>query len=190
MTTRSTVSPEGGPEKPLGPSGGMTTKKMSPRAGCERGSPAQAAGARGDVASAASRRSPRTALDPGNGTLEAVSRIQWILLVPGALAWALRGRNAAFAFTVGGLVSIAFWSLHRIIVAKMLTPKVRLRWFYGFLTLVKLALIVLCLRGMMVIVPQEGFSMATGLMLFVIAILLVAGWQAVASFRTRKPPND
>ena len=130
------------------------------------------------------------ALDPGNGTLEAVSRIQWILLVPGALAWALRGRNAAFAFTVGGLVSIAFWSLHRIIVAKMLTPKVRLRWFYGFLTLVKLALIVLCLRGMMVIVPQEGFSMATGLMLFVIAILLVAGWQAVASFRTRKPPND
>lgn len=91
---------------------------------------------------------------------------------------------------VGGLISIAFWSLHRIIVAKMLTPKVRLRWFYGFLTLVKLALIVLGLRGMMMIVPQEGLPMATGLMLFVVAILLVAGWQAVASFRTPKHPID
>ncbi len=126
--------------------------------------------------------------DPGSGTLKAVSRFQWILVVPGALAWAFRGRNAVFAFVVGSLISLAFWRLHRIIVARMLTPKVRLRWFYGFLTLVKLALIVLCLRGMMVIVPQEGLPMATGLMLFVMAILLVAGWHAVASFRTR-PPN-
>lgn len=130
------------------------------------------------------------ALDPGNAMLSAINRIQWILLLSGALAWALRGRNAAFAFTVGGLVSIAFWSLHRIIVAKMLTPKVRLRWFYGFLTVVKLALIVLCLRGMMVIVPQEGLPMATGLVLFVLAILLVAGGQAMASFREPKPPSD
>ena len=128
--------------------------------------------------------------DPGSGMLKSIARIQWVLLLPGALAWSLRGRNAAFAFAVGGLVSIAFWSLHRILVAKMLTPKVRLRWFYGFLTLVKLALIVLCLRGMMVIVPQEGLPMATGLMLFVAAILLVAGGQAVASFRTSKPPPD
>ena len=129
-------------------------------------------------------------LDPGSGTLKAINRIQWILLIPGALVWSLRGRNASFAFAVGGLISIAFWSLHRIIVARMLTPKVRLRWFYGFLTLVKLALIVLGLRGMMMIVPQEGLPMATGLMLFVVAILLVAGWQAVASFRTFKPPHD
>ncbi len=120
--------------------------------------------------------------------LKAVGRIQWVLVLPGALLWALRGRNAVFAFLVGSLVSMAFWSLHRIIVAKMLTPKVRLRWFYGSLTIVKLALIMLCLHGMMVIVPQEGLSMATGLMLFVAAILLVAGWHAVASFRT-KPPN-
>ena len=133
---------------------------------------------------------PEKNLDPGSGTLKTINQIQWILLVPGALIWSLRGRDAIFAFTVGGLISIAFWSLHRIIVAKMLTPKVRLRWFYGFLTLVKLALIVLGLRGMMMIVPQEGLPMATGLMLFVVAILLVAGWQAVASFRTFKPPHD
>ncbi len=126
--------------------------------------------------------------DPGSGTLKAVGRIQWMLMPLGAFLWAFRGRNAVFAFVVGSLVSVAFWSLHRILVAKMLTPKVRLRWFYGFLTLVKLALIVLCLRGMMVIVPQEGLPMATGLMLFVMAILLVAGGQAVASFRTPKPP--
>ena len=133
---------------------------------------------------------PEKNLDPGSGTLKTINQIQWILLVPGALVWSLRGRNAIFAFTVGGLISIAFWSLHRIIVAKMLTPKVRLRWFYGFLTLVKLALIVLGLRGMMKIVPQEGLPMATGLMLFVVAILLVAGGQAVDSFRTPKPPPD
>lgn len=140
--------------------------------------------------STVSSEGPEKNLDPGSGTLKAINRIQWILLVPGALVWSLRGRNAIFAFTVGGLISIAFWSLHRIIVAKMLTPKVRLRWFYGFLTLVKLALIVLGLRGMMMIVPQEGLPMATGLMLFVVAILLVAGWQAVASFRTPKHPID
>ena len=128
-----------------------------------------------------------TTLDPGSGTLKTVSRIQWILMLPGTLLWTLRGRNAAFAFLVGSLVSVAFWRLHRIIVAKMLTPKVRLRWFYGFLTLVKLALILLCLRGMMVIVPQEGLPMATGIMLFVLAILLVAGWHAVASFRAKTP---
>ena len=138
---------------------------------------------------AVSPEGPEKAPDPGIGTLQAISRLQWILMAPGALVWALRGRNAVFAFLVGGLVSIAFWRLHRVIVGKMLTPKVRLRWFYGFLTLVKLALIVLCLRGMMVIVPQEGFPMATGLMLFVVAILLVAGRQAVASFRAPKPPQ-
>ena len=130
------------------------------------------------------------ALDPGSGILKAISWIQWILVVPGAIAWAFRGRNAVFAFLVGCLVSIVFWELHRIIVAKMLTPKVRLRWFYGLLTLINLALIVLSLRGMMAIVPQEGFPMATGLMLFVVAILMLAGWQAVASFRTPKPPPD
>ncbi len=133
---------------------------------------------------------PGKGSDPGSSTLRAVMWLQWALLGAGALAWAFRGRNAVFAFVAGGLVSIAFWSLHRILVTKMLTPKVRLRWFYGFLTLVKLALIVLTLRGMMVIVPQEGFPLATGILLFVAAILLVAGWQAVAAFRTPAPPND
>ncbi len=182
-----TVSPEEGQEQPSSPSGG---EMASPGVGSECGSPVQAVGPQGNVESATSRQSPRATLDPGSGMLGAINRIQWLLMVPGVLVWSFRGRNAVFAFTVGSLVSIAFWSLHRIIVAKMLTPKVRLRWFYGFLTLVKLALIVVCLRGMMVIVPQEGFPMATGLMLFVVAILLVAGWQAVTSFRTPRPPPD
>ena len=127
--------------------------------------------------------------DPGGGMLRAVSLLQWVLLGFGSLAWAFRGARAALAFAVGGLVSIAFWSLHRILVVKMLTPKVRRRWFYGFLTLVKLALIVLALRGMMVIVPQEGLPLATGVLLFAAAILLMAGWQAVAAFRTSKHPH-
>ncbi len=127
--------------------------------------------------------------DPGSGLLGAVLRLQWLLLALGAPAWAIRGWGAAFAFAVGGLVSIAFWSLHRLLVARMLTPKVRLRWFYGFLTLVKLALIVLTLRGMMGIVPREGLPLAMGLLLFVAAILLMAAWQAVAAFRRPAPPT-
>ena len=133
---------------------------------------------------------PEKGPDPGSSTLRTVRDLQWALLAAGALGWAFRGRNAVFAFVVGGLVSIAFWSLHRIIVAKMLTPKVRRRWFYGFLTLAKLALIVLTLRGMMGIVPQEGFPLATGLLLFVAAILLMAAWQAAASFRRPASPTS
>ncbi len=131
-----------------------------------------------------------TTPDAGSGLLKGIAWIQWPLLVLGTLGWAFRGWQAAFAFAVGGLVSIVFWSLHRLIVARMLTPKLRLRWFYGFLTLVKLALIVLCLRGMMVIVPQEGLPLAMGILLFVVAVLLAAGWLAVAAFRSPKPPRD
>jgi hypothetical protein len=86
----------------------------------------------------------------------------------------LRGREAALAFAAGGLASMAFWHFHAWVVARMLTPALRKRWFYGLLGLAKLALIVLVLRGIMAGLPREALPLATGILLFVLAILLEA----------------
>ena len=112
--------------------------------------------------------------DPGSAHLRWITRFQVLLLPIGALAWLLRGPRAALAFAAGACASLAFWALHRVIVAHMLTPKVRLRWFYGVLAALKLALIALVLRGMMMALPAEGLPLATGLLLFVVGILLEA----------------
>ncbi|WP_243305052.1 hypothetical protein [Geothrix oryzisoli] len=86
----------------------------------------------------------------------------------------LRSWTAALAFGVGALTSLAFWTLHRILTARMLTPSVRRRWLYGFLSLGKLALIALVLRGMMGRYPAEALPLAMGVLLFVAGILLEA----------------
>ena len=112
--------------------------------------------------------------DPGSIHLFWIQRFQLILLPLGSLGWLLRSWRASIAFLAGALGSLAFWSLHRLITARMLTPSVRRRWFYGGLTLVKLALLTLLLRGMMEVLPGEGLPLATGILLFVAAILLEA----------------
>ena len=86
----------------------------------------------------------------------------------------LRSWTAALAFGVGSLASLAFWTLHRVLTARMLTPSVRLRWLYGFLSIGKLALIALVLRGMMGRYPAEALPLALGVLLFVAGILLEA----------------
>jgi hypothetical protein len=86
----------------------------------------------------------------------------------------LRSWTAAFAFGVGALTSLAFWTLHRVLTARMLTPSVRRRWLYAFLSLGKLALIALVLRGMMGRYPAEALPLALGVLLFVAGILLEA----------------
>lgn len=112
--------------------------------------------------------------DPGSTHLLWIQRFQLILLPIGCLGWALKSWRAAAAFFAGGLGSLVFWSLHRLITARMLTPSVRRRWFYGGLTLLKLALLTLLLRGMMEVLPGEGLPLTTGILLFVAAILLEA----------------
>ncbi|HEX9011238.1 MAG TPA: hypothetical protein VF804_12800, partial [Holophagaceae bacterium] len=80
----------------------------------------------------------------GEEHLRWATRFQVILLALGAPLWGLlRSREAALAFGVGGATSLAFWVLHRYLTARMLTPSVRRRWLYGFLSLGKLALIAL-----------------------------------------------
>lgn len=114
------------------------------------------------------------AADPGSEHLDWILRFQALLLPLGTLGWLLRSRWAALAFLAGGLGSLAFWLLHRFITARMLTPSLRRRWFYAILTVLKLALLGLLLHGMMGALPGEGLPLATGILLFVAAILLEA----------------
>lgn len=126
--------------------------------------------------------------DPGSEHFSWVQRFLWALLPLGTALWWARSREAAWVFLIAGSGSLAFWFLHRFLVSRMLNPKVRLRWFYGALTVLKLALIVLLVRGMMGSYPMESLPLATGLLLFVAAILFEALRLIGASFF--KPRND
>ncbi len=112
--------------------------------------------------------------DPGSGHLTRIAWYQVGLLLLGGPAWLLRSWRAALVFTVAGLASMLFWHLHRWIVVRMLTPSVRLRWAYGALVLVKLALIGFILRGIMDCFPLEVIPSVTGILLFCASILLEA----------------
>lgn len=114
------------------------------------------------------------ATDPGTHHLVWIGRFQWALLAAGIFLWALDSWTASLVFAVGGLTSIAFWWLHRWILARMLTPSVRRRWFYAVLSVTKLALIALVLRAMMVCFPAETLPLSVGVLLFVGGILLEA----------------
>ena len=106
-----------------------------------------------------------------------LTRIAWFqvgLLVLGAGAWLFRSGRAALVYGLAGLASMLFWHLHRWIVARMLTPSVRMRWVFGFLVLIKLALIALILRGIMDSFPVEVLPSVTGILLFSASILCEA----------------
>jgi hypothetical protein len=112
--------------------------------------------------------------DGGEVLLRRVTVAMVALGLLGLPLWGfLRSRAAALAFGVGALTSLAFWGLHRVLTGRMLTPSVRWRWIYGFLSLGKLALIALVLRGMMAWYPAEALPLALGVLLFVAGILLV-----------------
>jgi hypothetical protein len=111
-----------------------------------------------------------------------LTRIAWFqvgLLALGACAWLIRSPRAALAFVLAGLASMLFWHLHRWIVTRMLTPSVRLRWAFGLLVLVKLALLAIILHGMMECFPLEVIPTVTGILLFSAAILLEAAFLVV-----------
>lgn len=113
--------------------------------------------------------------DDGEEHLRRVTGAMVTLGLLGIPLWGfLRSWTAALVFAVGALASLAFWALHRYLTARMLTPSVRRRWLYGFLSLGKLALIALVLRGMMGNYPAEALPLALGVLLFVAGILLEA----------------
>lgn len=111
----------------------------------------------------------------GEDHLRRVTGAMVVLALLGVPLWGfLRSWTAALAFGVGALASLAFWTLHRVLTTRMLTPSVRRRWLYGFLSVGKLALIALVLRGMMGKYPAEALPLAMGILLFVAGILLEA----------------
>jgi hypothetical protein len=113
--------------------------------------------------------------EDGEDLLHRMTGFMLALAVLGVPLWGLlRSWTAALVFGVGALGSLAFWVLHRVLTARMLTPSVRRRWLYAFLSLGKLALIALVLRGMMGRYPAEALPLATGVLLFVAGILLEA----------------
>jgi hypothetical protein len=113
--------------------------------------------------------------DDGADHLRRITSSMVVLGLLGTLLWGfLRSWTAALAFGVGALTSLAFWTLHRTLTARMLTPSVRRRWLYGFLSLGKLLLIALVLRGMIGWYPAEALPLALGVLLFVAGILLEA----------------
>ena len=114
-------------------------------------------------------------MNEGEDHLRRVTLAMVVLGVLGVPLWGfLRSWIAALAFGVGAVASLAFWTLHRMLTARMLTPSVRRRWLYGFLSMGKLALIALVLRGMMGRYPAEALPLAIGILLFVAGILLEA----------------
>jgi hypothetical protein len=121
--------------------------------------------------------------DPGANHLAWIGRFQFGLLGIGFLLWTFKSWCASLAFGVGGLASLGFWYLHRWIIARMLTPSVRRRWFFAFLGMAKLALIALVLRAMMICFPAEILPLSVGILLFVGGILLEAFRLAVRPSR-------
>ncbi|MDR3671702.1 MAG: hypothetical protein P4L36_12710 [Holophaga sp.] len=112
--------------------------------------------------------------DPGSVHLTRIAWYQVALLLLGTAGWCIRSLRASLAYALAGVASMLFWHLHRWIVGRMLTPSVRLRWAFGFLVLVKLALLALILRGIMDSFPMEVIPSVTGILLFSASILIEA----------------
>jgi len=113
--------------------------------------------------------------DQGEDHLRRITRAMIVLALLGIVLWGLlRSWTAALVFGTGSLTSLVFWTLHKVLTAWMLTPSKRGRWVYAVLSLGKLALIALVLRGMMGRYPAEALPLATGVILFVAGILLEA----------------
>lgn len=110
----------------------------------------------------------------GEEHLRWIGRFMLALWPAGAITWLLKSPASALVFAAGGLASLAFWYAHAFLVGRMLDPSVPRRWIFAVLALGKLALIVLVLRAMMGRFPTEATPLATGLLLFVAAILLEA----------------
>ena len=113
--------------------------------------------------------------DQGEDHLRRITRAMIVLALLGIVLWGLlRSWTAALVFGIGSLTSLVFWTLHKVLTAWMLTPSKRGRCVYAVLSLGKLALIALVLRGMMGRYPAEALPLATGVILFVAGILLEA----------------
>ena len=123
--------------------------------------------------------------DPnGSMHLHWILRFQLALLPLGATAWAFKSLVSAVFFLAAGIIGLLFWQVHKWTVVRMLTPSKKQRWFYALIGLSKLALITVLLRVTIECFPMEVLPVATGFLLFVVAILLEATRLAVCHIRS------
>jgi hypothetical protein len=113
--------------------------------------------------------------DQGEDHLRRITKAMIILALLGVILWGfLKSWTAALVFGVGSLTSLAFWTLHQVLTAWMLSPSKRRRWVYAVMSVGKLALIALVLRVMIGRYPAEALPLAMGVILFVAGILFEA----------------
>ncbi|MDR1842054.1 MAG: hypothetical protein LBQ86_09080 [Holophagales bacterium] len=111
-------------------------------------------------------------------------RFQLALLPLGVFAWAFKSMKSLAVFFCGGLVSLAWWQAHKWAVARMLTPSKKRRWLFAFMGIFKLVLIAILLHVIINRYPREAVPFATGILLFVAAILLEAARLIFRHFRS------
>jgi hypothetical protein len=116
----------------------------------------------------------------GAGHLRFIWRAQLALLPMGALAWAARSAASSAFFLLGGALGLAAWRLHCWTVGQMLSPSVRVRWFFGLLGALKIIFVAALLGAIIKYFPSEALPFVTGLLLYVAAILAEAARLAVA----------
>jgi len=110
--------------------------------------------------------------EQGSSELAWISRVQLLLIPVGGLLWLLKSWRASLVFVIGCAASLGFWHVHGWLVARMLAPSGR--WFYGSLSFLKLALIGAVLYEMIKLFPGEHIPLTTGILSFVLAIVLLA----------------
>jgi hypothetical protein len=126
----------------------------------------------------------------GSEHLRWIWRFQVCLLPVGSLVWLLSSAISSLTFFVGGLASLFIWQFHKWAVARMLSPSVKLRWFFGLAGSLKLVLIAFFLRVIIKHFPSEVFPFVTGLLLFVAAIMMEAARLTIRHFRPGGTAGD
>jgi len=120
----------------------------------------------------------------GSVNLRWIWRFQLALIPLGALAWVFKSLTASIIFFLGGILSLLWWQMHKWGIARMLTPSKKRRWLFGFMGVLKLGLIAILLRVIVNIFPMEALPFVTGLLLFVVAIMLEAARLIFRHFRS------
>jgi hypothetical protein len=104
-------------------------------------------------------------------------RISWLqvaLFFVGVLSWIFYSLRASLVFMLTGLASMLFWHIHLWLVSRVLTHNIKWRFVFGFLIILKLALLALILRGIIYYFPMEAVPLVTGTMLFSVPIIIEA----------------
>jgi len=111
-----------------------------------------------------------------------VERFHVLLLPFGFAGWIAKSYISSVIFLLGGTLSLVFWHWHKWAVGRMLTPSAKRRWFFALIGVSKLGLITILLYVTINYFRMELLPFVSGLLLFVVAILLEAARLTVQHF--------